>query len=111
MTSYKTQPLTQGSKFLKKLVNYLLTTEYGKKKGVMDLSKITPDMPGASNMMVTGSNRNDEVMNVLYKGIQRIIEMGYEDSLRGLTQYGPDGENVRKMSTEYLDNLGVKYSS
>ena len=94
-----------------KLVNYLLTTEYGKKKGVMDLSKITPDMPGASNMMVTGSNRNDEVMNALYKGIQRIIEMGYEDSLRGLTQYGQDGENVRKMSTEYLDNLGVKYSS
>lgn len=94
-----------------KLVNYLLTTEYGKMKGVMDLSKITPNMPGAGNMGITGGKRNDEVMNALYKGIQRIIEMGYEDSLRGLTQYGPDGENVRAMSAKYLDNLGVKYSS
>jgi len=94
-----------------KMVNFLLNTEYGKRKGVMDLSKITSSMPGALNMGTTGGKRNDEVMNALYTAIQRIMEMGYEDSLRGLTQYGSDGENVRAMASQYLDNLGIKYSS
>jgi hypothetical protein len=94
-----------------KLVNFLLNTQYGKSIGVMDLSKITPDMPGARNMMATGDVRNNDAMNALYTAIQRIMEMGYEDSLRGLTQYGPNGENVRAMASQYLDNLGIKYSS
>ena len=94
-----------------KVVNFLLNTSYGKSVGVMDLSKITPDMPGASNMSVTGGKRNDMAMNALYTGIQRIMQMGYDNSLRGLTQYGPKGENVRAMASEYLDDLGVKYSS
>ena len=94
-----------------KLVNFLLNTQYGKSIGVMDLSKITPDMPGAQNMMTTGDVRNNDAMNALYTAIQRIMEMGYKNSLRGLTQYGSNGENVRAMASQYLDNLGVKYSS
>jgi len=94
-----------------KVVNFLLNTSYGKSVGVMDLSKITPDMPGAANMSVTGGKRNDMAMNALYTGIQRVMQMGYEDSLRGLTAYGPKAENVRAMSAEYLDDLGINYSS
>lgn len=93
-----------------KVVKFLLNTSYGKMAGVVDLSTITPDTPNATNIMGKGSDANNAAMNALYDGIKSIMNYGYADALKGLTPYGARGENVRAMASEYLNDLGIKYS-
>ena len=49
-------------------------------------------------------------IKALYDGMISIVKNGYANSLKDLTKYGNQGENIRIISGEYLDKLGIKYS-
>jgi len=87
------------------LVKYLANTNYGRSIGVMDISNTT-DMATVTK----GSKANDMGMKALYDGMISIVKNGYANSLKDLTKYGNQGENIRIISVNYLDKLGIKYS-
>jgi hypothetical protein len=93
-----------------KVVKFLLNTSYGKMAGVVDLSTITSETPNAINIMGPASDANSAAINALYDGIKSIMDNGYANALKGLTAYSARGENIRAMASEYLNDLGVKYS-
>jgi hypothetical protein len=87
------------------LAKYLANTNYGRSIGVMDISNTT-DMATVTK----GSKANDMGMKALYDGMVSIVKNGYANSLKDLTKYGNQGENIRIISVDYLDKLGLKYS-
>ena len=88
------------------LAKYLANTNYGRSIGVMDISNTT-DMATVTK----GSKANDMGMKALYDGMVSIVKNGYSNSLKDLTNYGNQGENIKIISGDYLDKLGIKYSA
>ena len=88
------------------LVKYLVNTEFGRMAKVMDISN-AKDMT-TTNM---GTKNNDIAMKALYDGVESILKNGYANSLIDLTKYGNMGENLKIISADYLDKLGIKYSA
>ena len=88
------------------LVKYLVNTEFGRMAKVMDISN-AKDMT-TTNM---GTKNNDIAMKALYDGMASILKNGYANSLIDLTKYGNMGENLKIISADYLDKLGIKYSA
>jgi hypothetical protein len=87
------------------IVKYLANSNYGRTIGVMDISNVT-DM-GA---ITKATKSNDMAIKALYDGMVSIVKNGYSNSLKDLTNYGNQGENIRILSVNYLDKLGIKYS-
>jgi hypothetical protein len=87
------------------IVKYLANSNYGRAIGVMDISNVT-DM-GA---ITKATKSNDMAIKALYDGMISIVKNGYSNSLKDLTNYGSQGENIKIISGNYLDKLGIKYS-
>jgi hypothetical protein len=87
------------------IVKYLANSNYGKYIGVMDISNVT-DMQIFNKAKIA----NDMAMKALYDGMVSILKNGYSNSLKDLTKYGNQGENIRIISVNYLDKLGIRYS-
>jgi hypothetical protein len=87
------------------IVKYLANSNYGRNIGVMDISNVT-DMQIVNKAKIA----NDMAMKALYDGMVSIVKNGYSNSLKDLTKYGNQGENIRIISVNYLDKLGIKYS-
>jgi hypothetical protein len=88
------------------LVKYLANTEFGRMAKVMDISN-AKDMT-TTNM---GTKSNDMAMKALYDGTESILKNGYANSLKDLTKYGNMGENLKIISADYLEKLGIRYSA
>ena len=93
-----------------KMVNFLKNTRFGNAVGVTDLSPIQPTDPNAQEIINKGTTQNNYAINALYTGIKSIMNYGFANSLKGLVNYGSNGDAIRSASAEYLDKLGVKYS-
>ena len=87
------------------IVKYLASSNYGRTLGVMDISNVK-DM----QILNKATKSNDMAIKALYDGMISIVKNGYANSLKDLTKYGNQGENIRIISGEYLDKLGIKYS-
>jgi hypothetical protein len=87
------------------IVKYLANSNYGRSIGVMDISNVT-DM----GVITKATKSNDMAIKALYDGMVSIVKNGYSNSLKDLTNYGSQGENIRIISVNYLDKLGIKYS-
>jgi len=87
------------------IVKYLASSDYGRTVGVMDISNVK-DM----QILNKATKSNDMAIKALYDGMISIVKNGYANSLKDLTKYGNQGENIRIISGEYLDKLGIKYS-
>jgi hypothetical protein len=87
------------------LVKFLANTNYGRSIGVMDISNVK-DMATVTK----GTKSNDMAMKALYDGAVSILTNGYSNALKDLTKYGGNGENIKIISGDYLDKLGIKYS-
>ena len=87
------------------IVKYLASSNYGRTLGVMDISNVK-DM----QILNKATKSNDMAIKALYDGMISIVKNGYANSLKDLTKYGNQGENIKIISGEYLDKLGIKYS-
>lgn len=87
------------------IVKFLANSNYGRTIGVMDISNAT-DMQIINKATIS----NDMGIKALYDGMVSIVKNGYSNSLKDLTNYGNQGENIKIISVEYLDKLGIKYS-
>jgi hypothetical protein len=87
------------------IVKYLASSNYGKTLGVMDISNVK-DL-GTVNK---ATKSNDMAIKALYDGMISIVKNGYANSLKDLTKYGNQGENIKIISADYLDKLGIRYS-
>ena len=103
----------QDSSKYDSVVNFLKGTRLGTMAKVVDLSQVGPDTPNAQELTSTGSKQNSYAMNMLYTGIQALMELGFAKALEDprIKALGIAGDAARTAAAEYLDKMGVKYNA